>query len=677
MPQDCHARRQFRHRGTAVRHARCRRHVGRRRFVGHRRAACRRRLRRHRHHAAALRSWSGDAPQRRLLRRPRHSRRPRGRRAHRHSPLRARLREPLQGSGDRPLRPELRLRARRRCRAWSAISRSSSATCWKPRASSAPSSWRPAITSHRGRCRAAAARCIAPARPSATRAIFCSPPHRAQLDLLRFPLGDRTKAETRELARRFGLSVADKQDSQDICFVPTGHYAQVIERLRPGAAGPGEIVDLDGRVLGRHDGIIHFTVGQRRGLGIATGAPLYVVRLEAATRRVVVGPREALRTSRIRLRDINWLGDGTLDRRGRERCGNFCQSPLDPAAAAGLAAFRRRRHRGRADRRRGRRFARPSLRVLRRGRRPGPRARRRLHRQHRRGAKRPMRTRRWPPCADGARAQIRSYSVRVAGVMGEELDKRESRRRMRAGRRSTISCSARCSSAGARPAIAAAERIGGRILEVGVGTGLSLPEYAWSNRIIGVDLSAPMLRKAKERVQEHRLTNVDGLAVMDAQRLGFQDAVFDVVVAQYVITAVPEPEATLDEFARVLKPGGEIILVNHLAAESGLRALFERWLRAARPPARLADGIRLRAPGRLGGAPRRRAHRRAPPDAATWAFFADPVCEGRRLSQDRVEPNAAASIRSSRWDRRPTGRSARSNRQIHRPQSGTICHCKS
>ena len=136
---------------------------------------------------------------------------------------------------------------------------------------------------------------------------------RAQLDLLRFPLGDRTKAETRDLARRFGLSVADKQDSQDICFVPTGHYAQVIERLRPGAAGPGEIVDLNGRVLGHHDGIIHFTVGQRRGLGIATGSPLYVVRLDAAARRVVVGPCEALRTSRIRLRDINWLGDGTLD----------------------------------------------------------------------------------------------------------------------------------------------------------------------------------------------------------------------------------------------------------------------------------------------------------------------------------------------------------------------------
>jgi tRNA-specific 2-thiouridylase len=134
-----------------------------------------------------------------------------------------------------------------------------------------------------------------------------------QLDILRFPLGERTKAETRELARRFGLSVADKHDSQDICFVPTGRYTEVIERLLPGAAEPGDIIDLAGRVLGRHHGIIHFTVGQRRGLGIAAGEPLYVVRLDAATRHVVVGPREALRTERMRLRDVNWLGEGTIE----------------------------------------------------------------------------------------------------------------------------------------------------------------------------------------------------------------------------------------------------------------------------------------------------------------------------------------------------------------------------
>ena len=128
-----------------------------------------------------------------------------------------------------------------------------------------------------------------------------------------------------------------------------------------------------------------------------------------------------------------------------------------------------------------------------------------------------------------------------------------------------------------KAAIAAAERIGGRILEVGVGTGLSLPEYRWTNRITGIDLSVPMLRKAQARVREHRLTNVDGLAVMDAQHLGFQDSAFDVVVALYVITVVPDPEATLDEFARVLRPGGEIVLLNHLGAAGGLRATLERF----------------------------------------------------------------------------------------------------
>ena len=128
-----------------------------------------------------------------------------------------------------------------------------------------------------------------------------------------------------------------------------------------------------------------------------------------------------------------------------------------------------------------------------------------------------------------------------------------------------------------KAAIVAAERIGGCILEVGVGTGLSLPEYRWTNRITGIDLSVPMLRKAKARAHEHRLTNVDGFAVMDAQHLGFQDGAFDVVVALYVITVVPNPEATLDEFARVLKPGGEIILLNHLGAEGGLRATLERF----------------------------------------------------------------------------------------------------
>jgi phosphatidylethanolamine/phosphatidyl-N-methylethanolamine N-methyltransferase len=130
---------------------------------------------------------------------------------------------------------------------------------------------------------------------------------------------------------------------------------------------------------------------------------------------------------------------------------------------------------------------------------------------------------------------------------------------------------------GRTAAIAAAEAVGGRILEVGVGTGISLPDYRRSNRVIGVDLSEPMLRKAQERVADEALGHVDGIAVMDAQRLGFPDSFFDVVVAQYVITVVPDPDATLDEFARVARPGGEIILVNHIGAEAGLRRAFEQW----------------------------------------------------------------------------------------------------
>ncbi|NNE42074.1 MAG: tRNA 2-thiouridine(34) synthase MnmA [Marinicaulis sp.] len=133
---------------------------------------------------------------------------------------------------------------------------------------------------------------------------------RDQLDYLRFPLGDMPKEEVRRIAGELGLVVADKPDSQDICFVPEGKYASVVERLRPGAAEPGEIVHVDGTVMGRHPGIIHYTVGQRRGLGVATGEPLYVVRVDATTRQVVVGPRDALLIRRIMLNDVTWIGDG-------------------------------------------------------------------------------------------------------------------------------------------------------------------------------------------------------------------------------------------------------------------------------------------------------------------------------------------------------------------------------
>jgi phosphatidylethanolamine/phosphatidyl-N-methylethanolamine N-methyltransferase len=131
--------------------------------------------------------------------------------------------------------------------------------------------------------------------------------------------------------------------------------------------------------------------------------------------------------------------------------------------------------------------------------------------------------------------------------------------------------------AGRRASIAAAERIGGRILDVGVGTGISLADYSRRNRVVGVDYCEPMLRKAQARVARLELSHIEALAVMDAQRLGFPDRFFDVVVAQFVITTVPDPEATLDEFVRVTRPGGEIILVNHLGAEAGLQRAFEHW----------------------------------------------------------------------------------------------------
>ncbi len=148
-----------------------------------------------------------------------------------------------------------------------------------------------------------------------------------QLKSLRFPIGGLQKAEVRDLARSFNLPVADKADSQDICFVPSGRYADVIERLKPSAMSPGDIVHVDGRSLGRHDGIIHYTVGQRRGLKIPGPEPLFVVRLDAATNEVIVGPRSALKTAGLVLRDLNWLGD----------------DPISAVAAEGLDIYVRMR----------------------------------------------------------------------------------------------------------------------------------------------------------------------------------------------------------------------------------------------------------------------------------------------------------------------------------------------
>ena len=149
---------------------------------------------------------------------------------------------------------------------------------------------------------------LTPADMNRDQSYFLFATTQEQIDYLRFPLGGLTKQEARQLASQMGLSIADKPDSQDICFVPEGGYAKVIERLRPDAAAPGDIVHLDGRVLGQHNGIVNFTIGQRRGLGIGEGSPLYVVALDANARKVIVGPHEALLRRYIKLRDVNWLG---------------------------------------------------------------------------------------------------------------------------------------------------------------------------------------------------------------------------------------------------------------------------------------------------------------------------------------------------------------------------------
>jgi tRNA-specific 2-thiouridylase len=189
-----------------------------------------------------------------------------------------------------------------------------------------------------------------------------------QIDFLRFPLGPLPKAETRRIASELGLVVADKPDSQDICFVPEGNYADVILRLRPDAAEPGDIVHLDGRVLGRHEGILHFTIGQRRGLGIADAEPLYVIRVDAALKRVVVGPREALKQNDIRIgrclpksdrlgrrlrrpcvaaRKVQWCPSRRVNmasRRGRRVCFMMARGRV-PACWVAASSFRTRRHR--------------------------------------------------------------------------------------------------------------------------------------------------------------------------------------------------------------------------------------------------------------------------------------------------------------------------------------------
>ncbi len=147
--------------------------------------------------------------------------------------------------------------------------------------------------------------------PTRDQSYFLFATTQSQLDFLRFPLGGMQKSKTRDHALRFGLEVADKPDSQDICFVPNGSYVSVLEKLRPGALEEGDIVHIDGRILGRHKGIINYTIGQRKGLGIGGGDPLYVIRLNPETHQVIVGPHKALACKEICLKEVNWLGERT------------------------------------------------------------------------------------------------------------------------------------------------------------------------------------------------------------------------------------------------------------------------------------------------------------------------------------------------------------------------------
>ncbi len=173
------------------------------------------------------------------------------------------------------------------------------------------------------------------ADPGKDQSYFLFATTQEQLDFLRFPLGDQSKDVTRAHAERFGLAVADKPDSQDICFVPNGDYAEIVAKLRPEGMEPGDIVHMDGQVLGQHDGIIHYTVGQRRGLNIGGGDPLYVLRLDAETRRVIVGPKEALLEETVIVRDVNWLGDAPLSDNGVEvEVKLRSMQPLVPARVA-------------------------------------------------------------------------------------------------------------------------------------------------------------------------------------------------------------------------------------------------------------------------------------------------------------------------------------------------------
>ena len=453
----------------------------------------------------------------------------------------------------------------------------------------------------------------------------------AQLDLLRFPLGDLGKAQTRELARQFGLAVADKHDSQDICFVPTGRYTDVIERLKPGAAAAGDVVDMDGKVLGRHDGIIHFTIGQRRGLKIAGPAPLYVVALDADRQRVVVGPREALTMRRIALRDVNWIGEGALDRvldAGRLEVFVKVRSTRPPRAAflsATAGGFEIELVDGEDGVSPGQACvfydsAQGQARVLGGG-----------------FIRAAARATRMIPKGTGFRID---HAQDTGTAWGRRSTETRSRRRTRAGRRSMTSCSARCSSAAGRRRSRRPKSIsvrqGGRILEVGVGTGLSLQSYNRKNRLVGIDISAPMLRRAqgpRHRAGPRQRRGAGGDGRQASRRAGRFVRCGGGAVCHH-------RGAGSGSDARRVRPRAQARRRDHPGQSPRRREWLSLGVRAGlladRAAARLEPGVSLGPPGALGRA-RRRSPDRAPADAADGAFLADPVRQGS-LNAAAMEP---------------------------------------
>jgi hypothetical protein len=403
-----------------------------------------------------------------------------------------------------------------------------------------------------------ARRCFAPPTPTATRAISCSPRRREQLDLLRFPLGDLPKPRVRELAHEFGLAVADKADSQDICFVPAGKYTDVIEKLRPGAAEPGDIVHVDGRVLGKHRGIIHYTIGQRRGLGLTDnaatrGEPLFVVKLDAQTSRVIVGPREALETRIVSLRDVNWIGDGAIARRFPPLAIEIAVRTRSTRPPVPAHPVPRRRFGTCGIACAGdRRLARTGLRLL------------RLDRRTRAGAGRrassARQSRLWR-LAGAPEAGMSSIEKKTGGdITHAHVEDAYARWAPIYDRVFTA-----VMKPGRLAAAEAVNRVGGRVLDVGVGTGLELPMFHRRqkhrrHRSFGADAGDRQEARGGAGADECR----GSLLVMDAMNLEFPDASFDAAVAPYVITTVPDPARTMDEMARVVKPGGELIIVNHI-----------------------------------------------------------------------------------------------------------------